>query len=42
MAHDVNKALEEIAAGHGGLGLGAKNWVKKLKGDGRYFEDVWS
>jgi sulfite reductase alpha subunit-like flavoprotein len=40
MAHDVNKALEEIAASQ--LGSEAKNWVKKLKSENRYFEDVWS
>ncbi|KAJ3321460.1 hypothetical protein HDV06_004129 [Boothiomyces sp. JEL0866] len=43
MAHDVNKELENIAMNIGGMDEeGSKNWIKKLRTQGRYLEDVWS
>jgi hypothetical protein len=42
MAADVNKALEGIAMEHGGLNISqSQAWMKKLKSQGRYAEDVW-
>ncbi|KAJ3274998.1 hypothetical protein HDV01_001504 [Terramyces sp. JEL0728] len=43
MAHDVNKELENIAVNVGSMDEeGSKNWIKKLRSDGRYLEDVWT
>ncbi|KAI8819375.1 uncharacterized protein EV422DRAFT_534514 [Fimicolochytrium jonesii] len=44
MAADVHAALEHIALTHGKLASAekAKAWVKDLRSQGRYLEDVWS
>nr|KAJ3410881.1 NADPH-cytochrome P450 reductase [Polyrhizophydium stewartii] len=43
MAHDVNAALESMAASSGGLKPeAAKLWLKELRGSPRFAEDVWS
>ncbi|KAJ1653361.1 hypothetical protein IWQ61_006503 [Dispira simplex] len=43
MARDVNRVFVEIAAEVGGLeAQPAVNYVKNLRGQGRYQEDVWS
>lgn len=42
MAKDVDKALHEIVAVHGGLGPdGAKEYVRSLRKSGRYLRDVY-
>jgi sulfite reductase (NADPH) flavoprotein alpha-component len=42
MASDVDKALREIAARHGGMDeAGAKAWLKQLADVGRYQRDVY-
>ncbi|GAB06198.1 sulfite reductase subunit alpha [Gordonia amarae] len=42
MAHDVDEALHEIVAQHGGLSAnGAEAYISKLKSDKRYLRDVY-
>ena len=43
MATDVNRTLEVIASDHGNLDAQkAKDWIKALRSQNRYLEDVWS
>lgn len=43
MAADVNQTLEKIAMTQGKLDeKGAKLWIKTLRNQYRYLEDVWS
>lgn len=43
MATDVNQTLEKIAMNMGGLSeVAAKDWIKSLRSQNRYLEDVWS
>ena len=43
MARDVNMALENIAKTVGGFDeKGAKTWIKSMRAQSRYLEDIWS
>lgn len=43
MSGDVHQTLEQMAQSIGGLNKEqAGKWVKKLRSEGRYQEDVWS
>jgi sulfite reductase alpha subunit-like flavoprotein len=43
MAHDVNTELERIAVKYGGFTEAkAKDWIKNMRSQNRYLEDVWS
>ncbi|KAI8906113.1 hypothetical protein DFJ77DRAFT_504649 [Powellomyces hirtus] len=44
MAHDVHETLTALALDHGNLDTEerAKTWVKDLKSQSRYLEDVWA
>ncbi|QKW30517.1 molybdopterin-dependent oxidoreductase [Streptomyces seoulensis] len=42
MAKDVDRALRDVAAGHGGMDPeAAAAWVRRLAADGRYVRDVY-
>ncbi len=43
MAADVNATLESLARSNGNLSdQKAKDWIKSLRSQNRYLEDVWS
>jgi NADPH-ferrihemoprotein reductase len=43
MATDVNQTLEKIAMNKGNMSENAaKEWIKSLRSQNRYLEDVWS
>lgn len=43
MAHDVHEGLIALAQQHGKMSLDdAEKWIRSLKADGCYQEDVWS